>query len=289
MNSETKHQLFEKVEPDRSVLVQIENLSRGIDNYHIDIKLSKKFTSDVKKLVPMLVSQIAVPKPKHWDNSALFDKLRSSYLDVMTVLIHRSKTDLTTDTITVFQFSLIKYILTAVRSQLDKDISNVSSKLAEFRNKGSSDALAADQRLFWLKKNYDQILYAVNKQIFGQLQRTEERQLDAVRNQFLGEQYSFAVEALLNPLLFTAELSALPLLLTEFSMWSWNAQDSGFIDLNKQVEALLNKHLKSHPVTLLKSNVEPEDRATEIHDELGGLFKTQNFLGLAYDSKTRLG
>ena len=272
MNSETKHQLFEKVEPDRSVLVQIENLSRGIDNYHIDIKLSKKFTSDVKKLVPMLVSQIAVPKPKHWDNSALFDKLRSSYLDVMTVLIHRSKTDLTTDTITVFQFSLIKYILTAVRSQLDKDISNVSSKLAEFRNKGSSDALAADQRLFWLKKNYDQILYAVNKQIFGQLQR-----------------YSFAVEALLNPLLFTAELSALPLLLNEYSMWSWNAEDSGFIDLNKQVEALLNKHLKSHPVTLLKSNIEPEDRATEIHDELGGLFKTQNFLGLAYDSKTRLG
>lgn len=121
------------------------------------------------------------------------------------------------------------------------------------------------------------------------MQRTEERQLETVRNQFLGEQYSFAVEALLNPLLFTAELSALPLLLTEFSMWSWNAQDSGFIDLNKQVEALLNKHLKSHPVTLLKSNVEPEDRATEIHDELGGLFKTQNFLGLAYDSKTRLG
>lgn len=280
---------MDKVEPDYSVLLQIDNLSRGIDNYHIDIKLSKKFTSDVKKLVPMLVSQIALPKPKHWDNSALFDKFRNSYLDVMTVLIHRAKTDLTQDAIAVLQFSLIKYILTAVKAQLDKDISNVSSKLAEFRNRGASEALAADQRLFWLKKNYDQILYSVNKQIFGQLQRTEERQLEPVRNQFLGEKYRFTVEALLNPLLFTSELSALPLLLNEYSMWSWNAEDSGFIDLNRQLEKLLTKRLKSHPVIPLKNEVEPEDRSTEIHDELGGLFKTQNFLGLAYDSKTQLG
>ena len=277
------------VEPDQSVLLRIENLSRGIDNYHIDIKLSKKFASDVKKLVPMLVSQIAVPKPKHWDNSTLFDKLRSSYLDVMTVLIHRAKTDLTTDAIGVLQFSLIKYILTVVKSQLDKDISNVSSKLAEFRNKGASEALAADQRLFWLKKNYDQILYNVNKQIFGQLQRAEERSLEPVRNQFLGPQYRFTVEAMMSPLLFTSELSALPLLLNEYSMWSWNAEDSGFIELNKQVEKLLHKGLKSLPVTPLKNEIEPEDRSTEIHDELGGLFKTQNFLGLAYDSKTSLG
>ncbi len=167
MNSETRQNPLELVAPDQTVLLQFDNLSRGIDNYHIDIKLSKKFTSDVKKLVPMPVSQIAVPKPKYWDNSTLFDKLRNSYLDVMAVLIHRSKTDLTKDAIAVIQFSLLKYILTAVKTQLDKDISNVSSKLAEYRNKGSSEALAADQRLFWLNKNYDQILYSINKQIFG--------------------------------------------------------------------------------------------------------------------------
>lgn len=276
------------IEPDLSVELHFDKLSRGIDNYHYDIKLSKKFTSDVKKLVPMLVSQIAVPKPKHWDNTTLFEKLRNSYLDVMTVLIHRAKTDLGVEEICVLQFAVIKYLLAAVRAQLDKDISNVSSRLAEHRNKGSSEALAADQRLFWLKKNYDNILYNINKQIFGQLQRAEERQLHTVRNQYLGEQYQFVVDAMFNPLLFTSELSALPLLLNEYSMWSWNAENSSFIELNKQVETLLHKRLKDLPIKPLKSEVEPENRAIEIHDELGGLFSTQPFLGLAYDSKTTL-
>ena len=109
-----------------------------------------------------------------------------------------------------------------------------------------------------------------------------------MRSQFLGEEYRFTVEALLNPLLYTSELSALPLLLNEYSMWSWNAEDSGFIGLNQELENLFGKYLKSHPVTPLKNEVEPEDRSTEIHDELGGLFRTQIFLGLAYDSKTQL-
>lgn len=288
MSSQTNTNIFDSVAPDQSVQLQIDSLQKGIDNYHVDIKLSKKFTSDVKKLVPMLVSQIAVPKPKNWDNSSLFEKLRSSYLDVMTVLIHRAKTNLTADEICVFQFALIKHILITVKAQLDKDLTNVTTRLTELRNRGSSEALATDQRLFWLRKNYDAILYSINKQIFGQLQRTEERQLDTIRQQYLGEQYKFTVEAMLNPLLFTAELSALPLLLHEYSMWSWTAEDKGFIELNAQLEKLLHKRLKSLPVTPLRNDVDPQDRATEIHDEMGGLFKTQSFLGLAYDSKNQL-
>ena len=289
MNSEAPHNILELVEKNRSVLLSIDNLAKGINNYHIDVKLSKKFGSDVKKLVVLLVSQIAIPKPKNWDNSSLFDKMRNSYVDLMTVLIHRVKTDLTADEISFLQFATIKFILKFVRTQLNQDITNVTSKLAEYRNKGSSEALAADQRLFWLKKNYDSILYNVNKQIFSQLQRAEERQLDVIRRQFLGEDYQFCVNALLNPLLFTSELSALPLLLNEYSMWSWNAEDSGFIDLNSKVEALLNLRLPTLEITPLKEINTRADFSTEIHDELGGLFATQSFLGLAEDTKNKIG
>jgi len=288
MNADTKKHLFEMVEPDHTVALHVEKLSRGIDNYHYDIKLSKKFTSDVKKLVPMLVSQIAIPKPKHWDNSTLFEKLRTSYIDVMTVLIHRAKTDLGVEEICVLQFAPIKYLLKSVRMQLDKDIANVSARLADHRNKGSSEALAADQRLFWLRKNYDNILYNIYKQIFAQLQRAEERQLLPIRNQYLGEEYQYTVAAMFNPLLFTSELSALPLLLNEYCLWSWTAEDIGFIELNREIENLLNRRIKDLPVSPLKNVTEPEDRSTEIHDGMGGFFATQNFLGLAYDSKTIL-
>ncbi len=288
MNSDTANSLLEQIEAERSTQISVDSLSRGIDNYHIDIRLSRRFSSDVKKLAGLLVSQLAVPKPKNWDNSKLFEKLRDKYLDLMTVLIHRVKTDLKGDEICLMQFAAIKHILYTTRTLLDEEIRRVNSKLAENRNKGSSEALSTQQRLFWLKKNYDGILYSVNKQIFSQLQRVEERQLAPIREQFLGENYRFAVDMILNPLLHTSELSALPILLNEYSMWSWNGEDSGFIEVNASLEDLFSKRLKQLPISPLRDDSSDSDAQSEIHDELNGLFRTQSFLGKAIDSKNTL-
>ncbi|PCJ28202.1 MAG: hypothetical protein COA96_01455 [SAR86 cluster bacterium] len=291
MNSEVNQNVFEKLERSRAVKISMDKLSKGIDNYHIDVKLSKKFTSDIKKLVALLIPQVAIPKPKHWDNSKLFEKVRENYLDMMTVLIHRIKTDLSADEICFFQFSAIKLVLQFTRHQLDSEIKSVSARLTEHRNKGSSEALATDQRLFWLKKNYDSILYNVNKQIFAQFLRVEDRQLGPIRDQFLGKEYEFIVDAMINPLLYVSDLSALPLLLNEYSMFSWNGEDAGFIELNGQVEKLLNQRLKQIDIAPLRGATSTENSHSnnEIHDELGGLFLTQDFLGSAIDTKTDIG
>lgn len=289
MSSEETHNIYDMVQSEQSIGISIDTLSKGIDNYHIDIRLSKKFASDIKKLVSLLISQVAVPKPKNWDNSRQFEKLRNTYLDLMTVLIHRVKTDLKADEICFLQFATIKHILQFARQHLDDEIRDVKSKLSENRNKGSSEALATDQRLFWLKKNYDNILYNVNKQVFSQLQRVEERQLQVIREQFLGEEFSFAPKLLINPLLYTSELSALALLLNEFSMWSWNAEDAGFIELNDKLEELLNKRIKQLETPPLNSKANKANVITEIHDELGGLFVLQAYLGQAEDTKNSIG
>ena len=285
MISNTNPNIFDRVDRGRSIQLSIESLSRGIDNYHVDVKLSKRFSSDVKKLASLLVTQIAVPNPKAWDNSKGFEKLRISYLDMMTVLIHRVKTDLSEDEICFLQFAVTKHILQFTKLQLDNHIVRVSEALAEHRNKGSSETLAGDQRMFWLKENYDFILFNANKQIFNQIQRVEERQLLKIRTQFLDSAYSFSIEAMVNPLLYTSELSAFPLLLNEFSLWSWNSDDSKFMELNDKVESLLNRRLPSLNIEPLKLDDDEEEQEFEIHDELGGLFLTQPFLGPALDTK----
>ena len=122
MNSTFTQNKIEAVQQKRSIQLSIDKLSRGIDNYHIDIKLSRKFSSEIKKLIALLVSQLAVPKPKQWDNSRGFEKIRESYLDLMTVLIHRVKTDLSADEISFLQFAPIKHILKFTRSRLDDEI-----------------------------------------------------------------------------------------------------------------------------------------------------------------------
>lgn len=277
--------LFADIETERLVQISSESLHRGIDNYHIDVRLSRRFCSDVRKLVNLVVSQQAVPQPRQWDNSKLYDKLREKYLDLMTVLIHRVQTDLNTEEICLLQFAPVKFIVATVRAQLDHEIRSVAARLAEHRNKGSSEALATQQRLFWLKKNYDAILYAVNRQLFGQLQRVEERQLATIRLQYLDEKSADVLPALTNPLLFTAELSALPLLINEFSMWNSNSDDGGFIKLNDKLEKLFDKHLKELSIKPLRNAERQEQLTTEIHDELHGLFLSQPFLGPAEDSK----
>lgn len=285
MDSKANISLFETIDQNRSVQLSIEKLSKGIDNYHVDVKLSSKFSSDIKKLVSLLVSQIATPKPKHWDNSSAFEKIRADYLDMMTILIHRVKTDLSADEICFLQFAAVKIVLRVTRAQLDSDIVNVTSRLADLRNKGSSEALATDQRLFWLKKNYDSILYNVNRQIFSQLQRVEERQLASVREQFLGKDYRYIVDVLFNPILIVSDPSALPLLINEFCVYSWNGEATGFMNLNANIEKLMNKKLKQLPLPTMVLNSTTNMAEAEIHDELGGLFLTQTFFGPAKDTK----
>lgn len=277
--------LFEDTEPERLVQISSESLLRGIDNYHVDVRLSRRFCADIRKLVSLLVSQQAVPQPRQWDNSRLFDKLREKYLDLMTVLIHRVQTDLSTEEVCLLQFAPVKFIVAAVRAQLDQEIRSIAARLAEHRNKGSSEALATQQRLYWLKKNYDPILYSVNRQIFTQLQRVEERQLAPIRQQYLDEKSVAVLPALTNPLLYTAELSALPLLINDFSMWNSSSDDGGFIKLNQKLETVFNKRLKSLDIPPLRNPERQEQLTTEIHDELNGLFLSQPFLGPAEDSK----
>ena len=67
---------------------------------------------------------------------------------MMTILIHRVKTDLSADEICFLQFTAIKIILQVTRTKLHSNIDSVTSRLADLRKKGSSEALAADKRLF---------------------------------------------------------------------------------------------------------------------------------------------
>ncbi len=286
--SANSQSLFDNVEQLKSVQLSTESLARGIDNYRVDVRLSRRFRNATKKLISLLLSQLAVPNPKSYDNSELFDKLREKYLDVMSVLIHRVQTDLSAEAIYLLQFSILKYVISTSKSQLDMELRGATARLSEHRNQGSSDALMTQARVFWVKKNYDAILYQVNRQILTQFQKVEERQLASMREQYLDEKNADIVPMLSNPLLFTSELSALPLLLNEFSMWSSSSDNAGFIALNEKVEKLFGKHLKKLELEPLRKAVAKDAISSEIHDELNGLFASQAFLGPATDTRSEI-
>jgi hypothetical protein len=109
-----------------------------------------------KKLTPLLVPQIAAPKPKACDDLRQF---RNNYSDMMTLLIHRVKTDLTLDHVRFLQQAAINHILKFSRSQLDAEIKDADAWLADLKSRAASEALAIDRRQI---RNFDAILYSVS-------------------------------------------------------------------------------------------------------------------------------
>jgi hypothetical protein len=287
MNSQSQESIISLLNPDQSIAIAMSGLQKGIDNYHIDILLSRKFSSDAKKVISLLVQQIAVSQPKQWDNSSQFERLRDIYLDMMTRLIHRVKTDLSIDQIAFLQFAAVKHVIQVTNASLDLDISRLSAKLSELKNNGSSEALGVDEKLFWLKKNRDAIIYKINKIIFSQLAKVEDKQLAPIRKQFLGDDHALITELLLNPLLASPDLGQLSLLIDEFSIWSLNGEDGGFTRFDQIVCTTLNRYLPFINVSPIKVE-SSASIATEIHDELHGFFKLLNLTGLSQDSKSQL-
>jgi len=288
MKPESEESILSLLSPDHSITLSIDGLQRGINNYHIDVLLSRKFQSDAKKVISLLVQQIAVQEPKQWDNSRQFEKLRETYLDMMTRLIHRVKTDLTVDQIGFLQFAAIKHVIQFTNTQVDTDISRLSAKLSELRNTGSSEALGADEKLFWLKKNRDGIIYKVNKILFAQIAKVESKLLAPIRAQFLGDNHHDVTDMLSNPLLASPDLNHLPMLIDEFSIWSLsNDYEEGFAKFDQLTCSIINQHLSFTSVTPIKP-LDPSSASTEMHDELNGFFKLLHVMGPTPDSKSEL-
>lgn len=77
--------------------LDISSLNKGIDNYHVDVRLSKQFCSDLKILITELIRRETDQKQFKGDADKAFTPLSKSYLDMMTMLIHRVKTDLSVE------------------------------------------------------------------------------------------------------------------------------------------------------------------------------------------------
>jgi kynurenine formamidase len=109
------------------------------------------------------------------DADKAFSPLSKSYVDMMTVLIHRVKTDLSAEQVCFLQFSIPKFVLDSVTTALNSEIASTKKQAADLRNQGSMQVLKVQHQLAWMSKHYNSIVYGVKKQIFEHLHRSEYR------------------------------------------------------------------------------------------------------------------
>ena len=170
--------------------------------------------------------------------------------------------------------------------QLDELINREKVRADEFRERGSTEALDANQRSVSLQRNYDSILFKVNRQVVTEMQRIDARHSAPLREKFLNTPDGEVIDALFNPMLFTTNLSSPIFLIEQYRLWDSEGDeraDIAFNRINLELEQLLAKELPEFPMLSLQST--QVAGAPELYDSLGGLLQTQKFMGIAVNQK----
>ena len=266
------------------VLLNLSDLPRGVDHYHIDVKLSTRFSQDFEKLLGEYIRQEMSQSKADKGAQKLEETFQENYQDMMTVLIHRIKTDLGPTEVNLLQFAVIRFILERVRNSLDENIRKLRNKLSDMRASSSSKSLVVQEQIFWLNKHYNVIVVNINRRIFTLLKQVEARKLHAIRRQYLEPGDKILLDVMFNPMLFTSNLDSPDFLIETYILWNRNGESSNFPQLNNRVETLISQWLPQLEFTPLLEAIKFEGQM-EIYDDLKGLASCYNYLGPSPNTK----
>lgn len=268
--------------------IDISGMRKGIDNYHIDVRLSKRFNADLKVLITELLRRETEQSKFQGDPGRAFIPLSRSYLDMMTVLIHRVKTDLDVEAVVFLQFSVLKHILDSVTNALNKLITDTKKEATDLRSQGSMHVLKVQHQLTSISKNYNSIYFAILSQIFEHLHRTEFRQLRSLREQYLAESPINFQDLLNNVLMLSKDLNTAHFLIHNYIYWGGDLEASEFPVLNSAVEALMQNALPELTTEILKQDIDSSEASLEVYDDLRVLRAIQFYLGPAINQREQV-
>lgn len=277
--------ILSQIKAPRDIFLNCDSVSRGIDNYHVDIEVSASFTLRVKECVDHNLKRLVAGKSLISGNSEMMHEVRDAYSDLVRVTLHRSKTDLNQDEIQVLQFGLVKFVIHEVRDALEIYSQQLEEMLGQQQFSGSRSLMATQERVQWYRQHRNEFMFRLNRLILRQLQREDNNQLKVLREQILAT-FPEAVNVLYNPMLFGQSPSDPLLLLDYYAVWP--ASGAEFDQLNTIIEAGIRKHLPQQPFEPLRSAAKLEAAQSEVYDELGGLFAAQSLLGPSVDQKDQV-
>ena len=274
--------LLSRVEIPRDSVLDTDMLSRGIDNYHIDVRLSDDFVLQGREIIERIAKRVAAGN-RPTGGAEEMEEFRSSYREMMTASLHRTKSDLPASHLRVLQFGVTKFLLKEVRRALSKLNDETEAAVAQQQFAGSRSLLATQERLAWLRKNHDEFLFRVNRAVFQQIQR-EENGLRDLRRQILPEDDGDLLNVMFNPMLCAESPIDIGMLAECYALWPNGGK--GFAAINLRLEDTLNESIPELDSKALKPDAKIE--STEVFDTLHGLFSSQDILGPSEDQSTTL-
>jgi hypothetical protein len=278
--------ILASVKSPREIMLDTAALSKGIDNYHIDVELGPEFILHARHVIEDMVKRVVAGK-KPGANAQDMDALRTDYKNLVTGTLHRTKTDLKPAQVRVLHFGVMKFVLEEVGRQLDEVVKQLEDSLAQQQYSGSRSLLVTQEKFSWMRQNYPLFRYRVARAIMRHIQKEENGQLRPLRGQFLGDDFEELPNVLFNPMLAATTPIDPHLLMDNYAFWPNGGKEMQVT--NEKIEALITKRLSALKIEALKAADKLQSGQAEVYDALGGLFAVQPFLGPSPDQKDKVG
>ncbi len=265
--------------------LEFNRFKKGIDNVHIDVFLSPNLTTLSQTLIYELLDERSSTKRRSTDKPSTelrkkLEAFHTGYESMLIETIHCSKQYKQIDLVQLFQISVIKCVLTLVKTKA----AYLLDELRQQTLKESQDNLILSKRIAWINQNKNTLLYRVTNDIFEEIKWAETGHVTKLRESLLGVTYTLPEEMLFNPLLQSPNTQDSEILMTHYVLLSPDPDSIySFNKVNEKIDALQDEIALFIDETGVTNNVSWKDvpANTEI---LFNLQKTEDSLKESQES-----
>jgi hypothetical protein len=179
-----------------SFSLEFDKFTRGIDNVHVDVRLSPRFTAAARGLVNKLL-EYQFWKGRSGAKAPDMEETKTAYLQMMQATIHRAKQQRVLPVVELAQAAVVKYVLAQVQAELEGAKQALRKAAA---TAGESDRQAVADQNVWFTRNRNKLYYTVSNQVLETLRKVETGALGELRQSLHGERWSLPEHVLFNPL-----------------------------------------------------------------------------------------
>lgn len=184
---------------------EFSGLTKGIDNIHIDVRLSPEFvghaTGIITSMMEQFVSQGRPGQRSPGPASADWEQFRTSYARMVEGAVHRDKATGTFVLVPLVQFGVMAFLLQRVQSELETMRQGLRASATSGGSAVDSRKIEHNERMSWFARHRARIRYRINRQLFDQLAKVESGQLAELRQSLLRDRWPVPQEVLFNPIL----------------------------------------------------------------------------------------
>lgn len=181
------------------VNLEFEKFTRGIDNVHVDVRLSPTFTRAAARLVFGLLEyqlwrgQGGVKPPDA-------EEMKSAYTQMIQAAIYRAKQQQNgLPLVELAQVAALKFVLAQVQNALDQARQRLRKAAATATE---ADRQAVAEQTVWFTRSRPKLHYTVASQVLEHIRKVEAGPLADLRHSLHGDRWTLPEHVLVNPLLF---------------------------------------------------------------------------------------